>query len=195
MDLARAVPALLGGHPLIDSVRLAGSRSTCTAHELSDWDFAVETSDLSSLKEDLPALVEPLDPLVGQWDPYANHAAYMLILRGPTKIDLAFFDEPRAWAPPWDVSRETLIAVDHHFWDWILWLEQKRRGAKDDQVATSLLHMYERMLEPMGARVRPESVVDALSVYLGLRARLEESYGVHVPRDLEREVRPVLLAN
>lgn len=195
MDLGRAVPALLGEHPLVDSVRLAGSRSTGTAHDLSDWDFAVETSDLSSLKEDLPGLVEPLRPLVGQWDPYADHAAYMVILRGPTKIDLAFFDEPRAWAPPWDVSRDTLAAVDLHFWDWILWLEQKRRGAKDDQVTKSLGHMYERMLKPMGARVRPESVVEALSAYLELRTRLEDRYGVVVPRELEREVRPVLQAD
>jgi len=162
-------------------------------HELSDWDFVVETGDFPRLAEELPQLVEPLHPLAQQWDRYSSHACYMLMLPGPTKVDLIFPDQKQEWAPAWAPSAGTLTAIDHHFWDWILWLEQKRRSAKVDVLAKSLRDMHELMLRPMGAKAEPESVAEAVAAYLDLRRQLEERFGVDVPRELENEVRPAVL--
>ena len=40
--------ALVAAHPAVDGVELAGSRSHGTHEELSDWDFAVATSDFDA---------------------------------------------------------------------------------------------------------------------------------------------------
>lgn len=176
----------------MDSVRLVGSRAAGVAHELSDWDFAVETQEFSRFAVDLPHLVAPLEPLAAQWDRYSDHACYMLILRGPTKVDLIFPAEPQRWAGPWEPSAETLAAIDHHFWDWILWLAQKEHAGADDAVTKSLGDMYRLMLEPLGADAPPGSIAGALDVYLERRGELEERFGVHVPRELQDEVQPVL---
>ena len=192
MNVAEAVPELLGDHPLVASVELTGSRALGTAHDLSDWDFVVTTHDFPAFAKELPTLVSPLHPLAAQWDPYARFACYMLILRGPTKVDLIFGDEEQSWGPPREVSAETLVAVDTHFWDWILWLEQKRRSGKTDLLGASLADLHRLLLQPMGALSGPASVAEAVDLYLELRARLEARFGVVVPRELEREVRPVV---
>ena len=82
------------------------------AHELSDWDFEVETRNFARVAEALPGLVAPLQPLAEQWDRYAAHACFMLILRGPTKADLLFLDEKQAWAPPWEPAPDNLDSID-----------------------------------------------------------------------------------
>lgn len=192
MDTGEAVLALLGGHPLVGSVLLVGSRADGTAHELSDWDFLVTTHDFPRLAANLPRAVHPLQPLAQQWDRYSDHACYMLMLPGPAKVDLIFPDRKQAWAPPWEPSAETLAAIDMHFWDWIHWLEQKRRSGKTDALAKSLGDMHDLMLGPMGAQAPPASVNEAVELYLALRDQLERRYGVSVPRKLESAVRPVL---
>jgi Nucleotidyltransferase domain len=192
VDTGEAVLALIGGHPLVGTMRLTGSRADGTAHELSDWDFLVTTYDFPRLAADLPRAVHPLQPLAQQWDRYSDHACYMLMLPGPTKVDLIFPDRKQAWAPPWEPSAETLAPIDAHFWDWIHWLEQKRRAGRTDALAKGLGDMYDLMLGPMGAKEPPASVDEAVEVYLALRDQLEERYGVNVPRKLENAVRPVL---
>jgi hypothetical protein len=192
VDVASAVPRLLSEHPLVDAVKLTGSRATGNAHGFSDWDFEVETRNFARVAEDLPRLVAPLQPLAAQWDRYAPHACFMLILRGPMKVDLLFLDEKQAWAPPWEPAPDNLGSIDRHFWDWILWLEQKRRGGKDDVLAASLAQMHQLLLHPMGARVQPATVSEAAVIYLDRRAALEATFGIEVPRQLEREVRPAL---
>ncbi len=192
MDVGEAVLALLGGHPLVGRLVLTGSRADGTAHELSDWDFLVTTYDFPRLVADLPRAVHPLQPLAQQWDRYSDHACYMLMLPGPAKVDLIFPDRKQGWAPPWEPSAETLVPIDMHFWDWIHWLEQKRRSGKADALAKSLGDLYDLMLGPMGAKKPPGSVDEAVEVYLALRDRLEQRYGVSVPRKLEDAVRPVL---
>jgi hypothetical protein len=116
----------------------------------------------------------------------------MLMLPGPAKVDLIFPDRKQAWAPPWEPAAETLAAIDMHFWDWILWLEQKRRSGKAEALAKSLGDMHDLMLEPMGAEAPPTSVDEAVEVYLALRGQLEGRYGISVPRTLESAVRPVV---
>ena len=61
-DVVTVARGLLAGHPAVKTVEFAGSRSRGTHDELSDWDFAVETSDFDALAPDMPALVAPLDP-------------------------------------------------------------------------------------------------------------------------------------
>ena len=82
--------------------------------------------------------------------------------------------------------------MDRHFWDWILWLEQKRTGGRDDVVARSLGDLYRLLLEPLGAADEPRSIAEALDAYLCARRERERAYGVHVSRDLEREVLPTM---
>jgi hypothetical protein len=186
------VEALLRDHPAVRDVRLGGSRGRGDAHELSDWDWEVYTDDYATLARDLPELLAPLEPISAFWDPYSEIGCYMLMLPGPTKVDVLFPDEPREWDGPWRPSAASLPRIDMHFWDWILWTEQKRRGGKDDVVAKSLADMYRLLLAPLGVHRQPASVTEALDAYLEARMRLEEIYGVKVPRDLQREVEPLL---
>jgi hypothetical protein len=192
VNLTQRVSTLVGANPSVTSVRLIGSRAEGTAHDLSDWDFAVETGDFPRLAEQLPRLVEPLRPLATQWDRYSDHACYMLMLSGPTKVDLIFRDQKQDWADAWVASPNTLVEIDRHFWDWSLWLEQKRRAGKEEMVTKSLGDMHRLLLAPMGAAQRPGSIPGAVDTYLGRRAVLEERFGMRVPRELEDEVRPVL---
>jgi hypothetical protein len=191
-DLAQAVPERLGSHPAIGRVKLVGSRANSAAHDLSDWDFAVETSDFASVARDLPRLVASLTPLAEQWDPYSDFACYMLMLAGPTKVDLIFPAERRAWSAPWDPRPDTLDAIDRHFWDWALWLEQKRRGGQTDTAEKSLRDQYELLLRPLGVSDAPRSVDEAVAAYVEARRVLEARFGLRVPRRLEEEVRPVV---
>jgi hypothetical protein len=191
-QVARAVAATVSAHPAVRSVELVGSRADGRAHELSDWDFAVSTDDFDQVARDLPALVAPLQPLAEQWDPYSSYDCYMLMLRGPLKVDLIFPDEKREWSGPWEASGSTLEAIDHHFWDWILWLEQKRRGGRDEVLAKGLAQMHELLLSPMGVAPAPESVAAAVGAYVEARAELERRFDRRVPRTLEHEVRPVV---
>lgn len=92
-DFAEKVIAVVERHRAVSAVRLAGSRSGDTAVELSDWDFAVEVTDFGAAREALPALVSPLRPLARQWDRLAEHPAYMLMLRGPVKVDFLFLGQ------------------------------------------------------------------------------------------------------
>lgn len=169
-----------------------GSRATGVEHDLSDWDFAVETDDFAALAGDLHGLVAALRPLSELWDPYSDYACYMLLLPGPTKVDLIFPEERREWSPAWEVTPATLEAIDRHFWDWALWLEQKRRHGRTNQLEKSLGDLSELLLRPLGVETPPRSLTEAVAAYLPAREKLEARFGVRVPRALEEEVRPVL---
>lgn len=188
-----AVKAALEAHPAVTSVELVGSRATGRVHELSDWDLYVQADDFASIFRDLPRLVEPIRPLHEFWDPYGRHYAYMVLLHGPTKLDLCLFDQPHEYEPPYEPpTTETLPAMDHHFWDWILWTEQKRLCGDEAQMRESLALMYTHMLQPMGVEDEPVTVRDALAAYLNARDRLERELGVTIDQTLEREIRPVI---
>lgn len=190
-----AVKAALEAHAAVRSVELVGSRATGRTHELSDWDLYVQADDFARIFRDLPRLVEPIRPLHHFWDPYGRHYAYMVLLTGPTKLDLCFFDEPHEYEPPYGPpTADTLQTMDSHFWDWILWTEQKRLCADEVQMLESLALMYTHMLRPMGVEDEPATVRDALAAYLEARGRLERDFGISVDRTLENEIWPVLLA-
>jgi hypothetical protein len=101
MDIGATVPGLLTKHPAVTGVTLTGSRARDKASRWSDWDFLVETTDFAAVSAALPALTEKLAPLSYIWDPLSRHHVFMLILRGPVKIDLIFnFLHPPE--SPWD---------------------------------------------------------------------------------------------
>lgn len=115
----------------------------------------------------------------------------MLILEGPTKVDL-IFDHPRANDPPWTVRADTVAAVDDHFWDWTLWLCAKQAAGKEDFVMGELRKMFQHLLQPMGATEVPASLQEAVGVYERLRAGWEDRLGVVVSRRLGEAVAPVV---
>jgi hypothetical protein len=195
VDFVTRVPELLRRHPSIHRVELTGSRAAGEPARLSDWDFVVETSDLESVTSALPELVAPLDPLAQQWDPLANAATYMLMLRGPQKLDLIFPRERAELRPPWKVRRATLEALDAHFWDWILWLAAKRARGRDALVRDELVKMHGFLLRPLGAGAAPALIEEAVSVYLTTLAAAERRLGVEVPTNLRDEVLPAVIAD
>lgn len=112
----------------------------------------------------------------------------MLIVRGPTKADLIFPDEPHASEPPWVPDHRNLDAIEAHFWDWMLWLRGKEAGGKADMVERELDKLFDHLLAPLGIEQRPSSIADAIARYRAARDRAERRFGVVVCRDLEDAV-------
>lgn len=163
-----------------------------------DWsgrEFRVVTEDFAEVAAGLPALVTAFDPLAAQWDRLSDHERYMVIVSGPIKIDLVFADVPRGFDPPWRIGPDTLAAVDAHFWDWSLWLVGKRRHGKPDRVLGELLKMSRHLLAPLGVQAVPADLEEAADRYVRVRDRLEERYGLRLPRRLEAEVLPLVRAS
>ena len=179
-------------HPHVSRVSLGGSRARGDANELSDWDFEVEVDDFRSVAADLQELVAPLEPLAQQWDRLSDHQCYMLTLRGPAKVDF-LFAESHEHEPPWRAGPETLAAIDRHFWDWTLWLASKERAGRNELVAKELEKMHGHLLAPLGVKSIPTTLRRALESYLAAREQLEDLFHVEIPRDLEDEIKPVIL--
>ena len=116
----------------------------------------------------------------------------MLLLRGPTKIDLIFADQPHQPEPAWEPTRDNLLAIDRHFWDWALWLGGKAAAGKDDLVASELDKLFQHLLAPLGVRQPPASVSAAVAAYRETRAQAERRFGLQMPRDLEHEIASAL---
>ena len=157
--------AVVGASPLVRSIEFVGSRAEGRATPLSDWDFAVEADDFGALARQLPCVVEPLAPLAQQWDPLSTtDTCYMLMLPGAVKVDL-IFDRPHEPEPPWTVSDETLPRIDHHFWDWTLWLGGKQAAGRHELVATELRKLHRHLLAPLGVVQPPTSLPEAIAQY------------------------------
>jgi len=191
-SLGRQVVAAIGRHPEVRSIALTGSRAEGRATELSDWDFVVAAGDFPAVARDLPELSAPLAPIAEQWDRLSPHWCWMLMLQGPTKIDLLFLDEPHEVESPWEATRENLRGIDRHFWDWALWLHSKEAAGKSELVATELDKLLEHLLGPLGVRTRPDSVAEAVAAYRDARAVAERRFGCEVPRELEAAVATAL---
>ena len=193
-DLTTRVERALLRHPNVLDVRLVGSRATGTPVPLSDWDFTVDVDDVGSVAADLPSLVAELEPLSEQWDRLGppEYSCYMLMLRGPRKVDL-IFRAPHELEPPWIVTAHTLEGIDRHAWDWLLWLASKRLRGEHELVREQLALMHAHLLGPMGLTTVPSSIEDAVEAYRAARDRWEHELGTTVPRRLERAVLPALL--
>jgi len=191
-DLPARVRRVLSGRAHVRGVELVGSRATGSSTPLSDWDFVIDTDDFEALSRDLPNAVSGLEPIAQQWDRISDYPCYMLMLRGPVKVDLIFPGEPYTSLPPWKVSAETMDGIDQHVWDWLLWLASKAEKGEDGLVRRELAKMFDHLLGPMGAEAAPASIPDAAVAYRVLRDRRERELGVRVTRVREREVLPVL---
>src|SRR5215216_4412454 len=187
-DLVRLAMTLVAEHPAVEDIRLAGSRSRGTHEELSDWDFAVTTSDFAALALDMSALLAPLKPLGEQWEPLGHFPVYQVLLPGPTKVEYLFLDYSQEAAPPVTPSPATLFAIDNHFWDWIWWISTKASIGRDDLVAEHLRQLDEHLLRPMGAEAGPATIDAAIAEFLRRRDVLERAYHISVPLALETEV-------
>ena len=181
------VRAALARHPSVREVRLSGSRANGCPSSLSDWDFEIYSPNPRAVTEALPVLVQPLEPIASQFDRLAYTTNYMLLLRGPVKIDLLFPDLPWVKLPPWEVSPDTLAPIDAHFWDWILWLASKVEK-RDAGVAHQYDLMYGHLLSPLGAKHVPASIDDAIRFYRASRSDREKEFGIESPREAEHEV-------
>jgi hypothetical protein len=192
--LGSLVPALLQSSPVVAIVELCGSRASGTEGRYSDWDFRVSTPDFAAFAPKLPGLVRALDPLVEQWDRLSDEACYMLIVSGPTKVDLMFADVPHEHDPPWVVNGSTLSGIDDHFWDWVLWLASKVDAGKDSIVEAELTSMHDHLLAPMGTPAPTTSLRDVVKQYTSARDICAERLGVVIDRSVEYEVAPIVHA-
>ena len=190
--LPAAIFAALQSHPGIRTVRLAGSRAEGRAIEASDWDFVVEVDDFAVVAQDLPRLMRSLNPIAQLWDRLSDEACYMVILRGPVKVDLIFGGVLHRPEGPWEVTPDTLAAINDHFWDWTLWLTSKLARGRLDLVRTELVRMWEHILRPLGIMLAPLTVAQATSEYLAARKQWERRFQVFVSRDLEQAIVPRL---
>jgi hypothetical protein len=173
--------------PHVERIELVGSRAEGRATQWSDWDFGVRARDFAALAQALPGLLAPLDPLVQQWDRLSETWCWMLILRGPVKVDL-IFDDPHVKEPPWEPGPDTLAGIDDHFWDWMLWLRSKEARGEDEYVAEELEKLHLHLLAPLGVEVVPSSIGEAVVTYRRARDRGEKQFGVTVSRELENAV-------
>lgn len=180
----RALEEAIASHPGVMSVRLAGSRARGHPVPLSDWDLEVATCDGHAVVRDLPAIAQRVHPVAGQWERLASHACYMLMLEDGTKVDL-ILDVPQDLQPPWQAEPGTLESIDHHFWDWIVWLAAKdQRGARDF-VREEFAKMSQHLLEPIAIRDTPAEIGEAVRLFRGARQRLEAEMETSVNRSME----------
>ena len=191
VTLPEDVLRVLGADPGIDRVQLVGSRASGRALRQSDWDFKVETGDFTNLRDRLPGLLSPLDPVVAQWDRLSPTWCYMLILRGPVKVDL-IFAQPHGILPPWHVTAATLPGIDDHFWDWLLWLSAKQAASRHDLVTAELARLHEHLLAPLGIAARPATPGQAIAAYRAARNDWERRLHCQVSRAVEQAVSPAL---
>jgi hypothetical protein len=198
-EVVKAVREALGASDVVSSVVLGGSRAAGSATELSDWDIYVE-GEPEEMMAEIPALVASLGPLAAFWEPLSEAAGYMVVMVGPTKIDVFPLGARRHIQPPWRLDAGSLPAIDAHFWDWTLWLGGKSLRGEWGLVADELDKMYRFLLAPVGVATAPTSLDEAVASYLRARQQAVDSLGVVVQGELGRQVsealrRHVLLVN
>jgi hypothetical protein len=187
MDLGAVIPELLKKHTSVRRVDLTGSRLAGGAAWWSDWDFLVEVTDFGAVSVALPALTKRLEPLSHLWDPLSLHAVYMMILKGPTRVDV-IFNRPHQQEPPWIINSDTIALVNSHFWDWILWLAGKEARGTKNMVTKELEKMYGHLLAPLGCARSPGSIEEAVRDYLAAFKRQKSRFHTEVDPALGIEV-------
>ena len=158
-----AIREALGRCEVVSSVVLGGSRARGVATELSDWDIYLE-GDPAGMLEEIPRLVASFRPLAAFWEPLSTEAGYMVVLDGPTKVDIFALGATRRIQPPWVLRADTLASIDGHFWDWTLWLGGKALRGQRQLVSDELAKMHEFLLAPLGVVSAPASLDEACRV-------------------------------
>jgi hypothetical protein len=190
-EVVAAVRTALERSSAVASVTLGGSRAHGGATELSDWDLYL-AGDLERMMAEVPAIVASFGPLAAFWEPLAEEAGYMVVLDGPTKVDVFPTGGRRRIQPPWVLRAETLPGIDGHFWDWALWLGGKTLRDERELVARELITMHGFLLQPMGVATAPKALDEARDVYLRARAAAMDELGVFVDPELGRQVTSAL---
>jgi hypothetical protein len=194
-DPGRLVPAVMLSHRAVTGVKLAGSRARAEPTALSDWDFEITTISFEAVAADLEGLVTAMGALASQWDPFGGWPTYMVMLPGPTKVDLAFRARQEIARPePWAVTAGTLGRIDHHFWDWSLWLGSKTLRRDRALLDSELIRMSIYLLRPLGEESVPHSLEEAMAAFMHGRAAAEARLGVTLPRQMGDEVQGALIA-
>jgi hypothetical protein len=148
----------------------------------------IDSTDPERVFEELPGVVATFDPLSAFWDPLGDQRNYMATFPRLVKLDL-HLNLPPLPHVPWRIDRDTLVAVDHHFWDWTLWLAGKSLHGQSSLVTDELVKMQKYLLGPLGCERPPRTLDEAIDLYLSARAKAESECGVQ-PLDsrLEQEV-------
>ena len=133
-------------------------------------------------------LVAALESVGTQWEPVGHFPVYQVMLRGPTKVEYLFLDHQQDRRPPLEPSKDTLPAIDTHFWDWIWWIGTKAAVGRDDLVAEHLGQMHEYLLRPLGVPSAPATIDSAVAAFRERRRALAARYGLSLGTALEQEV-------
>jgi hypothetical protein len=190
-DVVKAMREALGASDAVSSVVLGGSRAGGRATELSDWDIYVE-GEPEEMMAEIPALVASLGPLAAFWEPLSEEAGYMVVMDGPTKVDVFPLGARRPVQLPWRLDADSLPAIDAHFWDWTLWLGGKSLRGEWGLVADELRKMYRFLLAPVGVAIAPTSLDEAVESYVRARRQAVDSLGVVIHGELGRQVSEAL---
>jgi predicted nucleotidyltransferase len=187
MDLIQAVPNSLKRHPAVRNVTLTGSRRNGTATQWSDWDFLVDTIEFDMVSASLPRLVHSLLPISYLWDPLYDRRVFMMILKGPIKVDL-IFDVEHQIEPPRPINSETLFEINIHFWDWIFWIAGKQVRDLNDLVVQEIKKMYFHLLAPLGVKQIPGSIEETVQNFLSAFQSQKNLFHKDIDPELETEV-------
>ena len=103
---------------------------------------------------------------------------YQVFLRGPTKVEYLFLDRSQDPLPPLEPTRDTLPAINTHFWDWIWWLTTKASIGRSDLVAEHMPRLYTQLLRPMGISAVPATIESAVEAFVARRDALEQQFGI-----------------
>ncbi len=193
-EIVVAIRTALEDCSSIASLSLGGSREGGRATELSDWDLYLE-GDSEAMMVQIPEVIASFGPLAAFWEPLAEEAGYMVVMDGPTKVDVFPRGARRRIQPPWVLSAETLVRIDGHFWDWSLWLGGKCLRNERELVTNELEKMHDFLLGPMGVAAAPASIDEAVVVYLSARVAAMSALGKSVDPELGRQVSEALRRN
>jgi hypothetical protein len=190
-EIVVAVRTALEHCSSVTSVTLGGSRERGRATALSDWDLYL-AGDPETMMVQVPEVIASFGPLAAFWEPLAEEAGYMVVMDGPTKVDVFPTGGRRRIQPPWVLSAETLVQIDGHFWDWSLWLGGKSLRGERELVADELVKMHDFLLAPIGVAAAPTTLGEALALYLPARASAMNALGAFVDPELGRQVSDAL---
>jgi deazaflavin-dependent oxidoreductase (nitroreductase family) len=184
-----------GAGPGVREVRLAGSAAAGDRTALSDWDYELVVDDDAALDR-LERSVRARTTLGVFWDPLSERANLVVLLDGPTKVDLVVPERPSpVTIDAWEATAESLPQIDTHFWDWTLWLGAKHLRGRAELVTAELTKMHRALLAPLGVPAPPATIGEAVRSFVAARDSRAAELGVEIDDRLRRQVEGALAAH